>query len=110
VLVWVLGCIAAVLLLFCLGGGIIGAAYFGLFGGGGTVVQTVNLSRMDEVKAGMSQKHCEAILGPGKVVSRERVPAFGGMPAREIKSVVWDDGRGSRAQFIFIDDRCQHSW
>jgi hypothetical protein len=111
VLLWVLGGVAAILLLFCLVGGIIGLVYSGAL----TALQPVNVTNVFKVKAGMSQKECEALMGLGKVVSRQTVPAAGvffrppNLPKKatyEVKSVLWEDGRGGHAELSFVDDKC----
>ena len=113
VLFWVLGGVGAILLLFCCVGGIIGVVYSGVL----TSLQPVDVTKVFQVKIGMTQKECEALMGPGKVVSRNTVPGSvrtflppGFLPVKpnyEEKVVRWEDGRGGYAQLDFIDDKCK---
>jgi hypothetical protein len=108
---WILGGTGA-LLLFCVcGGGVALVATGGL-----NALRPVNVTKAFEVKTGMSQAECEALMGPGKVVSKQTVPGNQvfflppNVPKNkatyETKHVMWEDGRGGRAEFDFVDDKC----
>jgi hypothetical protein len=64
-----------------------------------------SLDNMSKIKVGMSQKEVEGILGPGTVVSQERVPIPPDGREGERKIVRWEDDKGQRVEIEFTDDK-----